>query len=60
MEPDVDLTVLVDIETELTDVEHALQRLEDGTYATCERCSGRIDAARLEQFPVSRRCGACD
>lgn len=56
----VDVAVLEEIETELADVEHALQRLEDGTYATCERCSGVIDAARREQFPVSRRCGACD
>jgi RNA polymerase-binding transcription factor DksA len=65
MEPEIevaalDVAVLDEIETELADVEHALQRLEDGTYATCERCSGVIDAARLEQFPVARWCAACD
>jgi RNA polymerase-binding transcription factor DksA len=57
MEPSFDLAVLDEVETELADVEHALQRLEDATYATCERCGGPIDAPRLEALPVTRVCG---
>ena len=57
VEPSFDLAILDEVETELADVEHALQRLEDGTYGTCERCRGPIDKARLAELPVTRLCG---
>jgi RNA polymerase-binding transcription factor DksA len=60
VDPGFDMSVLDEVETELADVQHALQRLEDGTYATCERCSGPIDPARLESLPVTRLCGDHD
>lgn len=56
MEPAPDLSILDDVETELDDVEHALQRLEDGTYGTCERCGEPIDEARLRSLPATRIC----
>ena len=53
-----DLTILDNIEGELADVEHALQRLDDGTYGTCEACGKPIDDARLEAMPATRFCVA--
>ncbi len=56
MEPEPDLSILDDLETELRDVEHALHRLEDGSYGTCEICGGAISEARLEASPATRLC----
>jgi len=53
-----DLTILDNIEGELADVEHALQRIDDGTYGTCEACGKPIDDARLEAMPATRFCVA--
>lgn len=51
-----DLSILDNIDGELADVEHALQRLDDGTYGTCEACGKPIDDERLEAVPASRYC----
>ena len=51
-----DLSILESLEAELTDVEHALTRLDDGTYGTCEACGRPIDDARLEALPATRFC----
>lgn len=51
-----DLTILDSIEGELADVEHALQRLDEGTYGTCEACGKPIDDERLEAMPATRYC----
>jgi DnaK suppressor protein len=40
----------------LDEVDAALQRLEDGTYGTCEVCGKPIGAARLEAMPAARLC----
>jgi RNA polymerase-binding protein DksA len=40
----------------LDDVKAALQRIEDGTYGTCEVCGKPIGAARLEAIPWTRLC----
>ncbi len=52
---EVDL-VLDSAEGELEDVERALRRLDDGTYATCEACGRAIGADRLAASPLTRRC----
>jgi RNA polymerase-binding transcription factor DksA len=41
---------------QLDDVEHALGRLDDGTYGTCEVCGEAIGEARLEVMPATRYC----
>src|SRR5688500_16597209 len=51
-----DLSILDSIEGELADIEHALQRLDDGTYGTCEACGKRIGDDRLEAMPATRYC----
>jgi RNA polymerase-binding transcription factor DksA len=55
-EREKDLSILDNIEGELADVEHALQRLDDGTYGTCEACGKPIDDERLEALPATRFC----
>ncbi len=57
-EREKDLSVLEQVEIEMADVEHALQRLDDGTYGTCEACGQPIDDARLEALPAARYCVA--
>lgn len=51
-----DLWVLDRAEGELEDVERALRRLDEGTYATCEACGRAIGDDRLARSPVTRRC----
>jgi RNA polymerase-binding transcription factor DksA len=55
-EREKDLSFLESIEAELTDVEHALRRLDDGTYGVCEACGKPIDEERLEAVPAARFC----
>lgn len=43
----------------LDEVEHALGRLDDGTYGTCESCGATIDEARLADDPTVQVCAAC-
>ncbi len=55
-EREKDLSFLESIEAELADVEHALRRLDEGTYGICEACGKPIDDARLEAVPAARFC----
>lgn len=43
----------------LGDVEHALNKLEEGTYGLCDICSRPIDPARLEALPQANLCMTC-
>jgi RNA polymerase-binding transcription factor DksA len=55
-EREKDLSILEQVEAELADVEHALRRLDDGTYGTCEVCGRPIPEERLEAIPTARLC----
>jgi len=44
---------------EVARIRHALSRLDDGTYSTCERCGGEIPAERLAAVPDTALCVAC-
>src|SRR5205807_5330416 len=55
-EREKDLSILEQVEAELDDVEHALRRLDDGTYGTCEACGKPIGEERLEAMPATRFC----
>jgi RNA polymerase-binding transcription factor DksA len=55
-EREKDLSILEQIEAELADVEHALKRLDDGTYGTCEVDGKPIPEERLEAMPAARLC----
>lgn len=51
-----DMSILERVEGELADVEHALRRLDEGSYGTCEACGAAIGEARLEAMPATRFC----
>ena len=55
-EREKDLSILERVEGELADVEHALKRLDEGTYGTCEACGKPIGEERLEAMPAARVC----
>ena len=43
----------------ITQVERALERLEDGSYGWCERCGNAIPVERLAAFPSATLCVSC-
>jgi DnaK suppressor protein len=40
-------------------IQEALERIEEGTYGTCEICGGDISEKRLRARPVTTMCIAC-
>jgi len=51
-----DLSILENVEAELADIAHALRRIDEGTYGTCEACGKPIGDDRLEALPAARFC----
>ena len=48
---------LVDNAKDLIDkVEHALARIDRGSFGRCEACSGAIEAERLDALPYATLC----
>ena len=45
--------------TNLLDVEHAIAKIDAGTYGVCESCHGEIATPRLEAMPAARYCISC-
>jgi len=43
----------------LQEIADALERIEKGTYGTCEGCECAIPKPRLEVFPSARYCVEC-
>ncbi|MGA0210094.1 MAG: TraR/DksA family transcriptional regulator, partial [Candidatus Nanopelagicales bacterium] len=43
----------------LEQVEHALARIDAGTYGVCESCGKPIGKYRLQAFPRAKLCRAC-
>jgi len=43
----------------LAEVDAAMERLDAGTYGTCELCGRPIGQGRLEARPVARTCIEC-
>jgi DnaK suppressor protein len=43
----------------LTQTERALERIDNGTYGTCQSCGEAIGKARLQAFPRAVLCVAC-
>lgn len=46
-------------ESKIKSIESALQRMEQGTYGRCEKCSQPIDPERLEILPEANLCVKC-
>lgn len=51
-----DLAIIEQLDVQLTEVEHAFHRLEEGTYGKCEACGNPIGDERLEALPAARFC----
>ncbi len=60
VQKEIDLSMLEHVESEISDVERALERLDAGTYGQCESCSEQIPRERLEALPAARFCLSCE
>ncbi len=47
------------ISTSITEINRALEKLDEGTYGTCDKCSGPIGETRLEARPSTSLCVDC-
>ena len=43
----------------ITKIREAMERIEDGSYGSCEICGGEINEKRLIARPVTTMCIAC-
>lgn len=55
-EREKDLSILETVQAGLKDIDHAMHRLEQGTYGTCEACGKAIGDDRLDAVPAARFC----
>ena len=55
-EMEKNVSLLEQVDDELQEIEAAAQRLERGTYGTCQACGKPIGDARLEAMPATRFC----
>jgi RNA polymerase-binding transcription factor DksA len=51
-----DLSIVEDLEAQLVEIDHAVSRIEHGTYGRCEACGREIDVERLQARPATRFC----
>ena len=58
-EQDVDLTLMEMQAETCRRIDEALQRLEQGTYGSCEECDEEIPPARLQALPFATLCRTC-
>jgi DnaK suppressor protein len=58
-EQDVDLTLMEMQAETCRRNDDALQRLEQGTYGSCEECDEEIPQARLQAAPFATLCRTC-
>ncbi len=55
MERQLDATSLMHVQR----IEHAIERMDHGTYGTCEDCGTSIPIDRLRALPHTTLCVAC-
>lgn len=58
-EQDRDLGLAERESQELSQIDEALDRIEDGSYGVCESCERPINRERLDALPFARRCLPC-
>ncbi|GIG66073.1 TraR/DksA family transcriptional regulator [Phytomonospora endophytica] len=59
LEREQEITLANTMHERVIQVEHALERLDAGSYGMCERCGKPIPAARLAAFPSATLCVDC-
>lgn len=47
------------LRNQLIEIEHALQKVENGTYGFCDSCGQPINPERLEALPQASLCLSC-
>ncbi len=47
------------LKDQLAEIDHALEKIENGTYGLCDKCGRPIDPARLEALPEASLCMLC-
>lgn len=47
------------LELKLKDVNDSLEKIQKGTFGSCEKCGGKIRDERLEILPTARFCMKC-
>lgn len=55
----MDLGLLSDMKDHLSNVDHALRRIDEGTYGICEGCGRPIPEERLKAIPSAVLCVDC-
>ena len=55
-EMEKNVSLLEQVEYELTEIDAAFQRLDRGEYGKCQACGRQIGDARLEAMPATRFC----
>lgn len=58
-EREQEITLANGILERITQVERALERLDEGSYGWCERCGNPIPVERLAAFPSATLCVSC-
>jgi DnaK suppressor protein len=59
MELEKRLTLENRLQLMLTEVDKAIQKLDNGTYGICDLCNTPIDPARMEALPQAILCVNC-
>ncbi|MFC1976053.1 TraR/DksA family transcriptional regulator [Chloroflexota bacterium] len=59
LEHEMILSRVRELECSLQSIEHALQKVRQGTYGICECCGEPIDPAHLEIMPETTLCIRC-
>jgi len=59
LDEDIDYAILNMYIERLRNVEHALDRLEEGTYGQCADCGRMIQLERLKVLPFTESCVRC-
>jgi len=59
LDREIDYTLEENEERVIAAIDGALQRIDDGTYGTCQGCGQPIAAERLEAVPWTTQCIDC-
>lgn len=55
-EADERVSVLAELENRYHAIVHAIEKINTGTFGTCEVCTSVIEAERLQANPAARTC----
>jgi len=56
---DVLMSLKLEAEHELSQIQLALRKMEEGTYGQCQHCGENITQARLDALPLASSCIEC-